>query len=56
MEPDVDAVTIVKETDQAQEVSMMTRSAIIASEEEIKEWQSAQEEDPVVRDTIERVR
>ena len=56
MEPDAGVITIVEETDQAQEISMMTRSRIVTSEEEIKEWQSAQEEDPVVRDTIERVR
>ena len=56
VEPDADTITTVEETDQAQEVSMMTRSGIIASEEEIKEWQSAQESDPAVRDTIERVK
>ena len=43
------------ESDQAQEIAVMTRSSIVASEE-IEEWKTAQEEDPVVRDTIERVR
>ena len=55
MDHDVDAETTREETDQAQEVSMMTKSTIVASEEKIKEWQSIQEEDPVVGDTIERV-
>ena len=45
----------MKEGNQAQEVAVMTRSSIVASKE-IKEWKTAQEEDSVVRDTIERVR
>ena len=41
--------------DQADEIAVMTRSSIVATEE-VKMWKIAQEEDPVVQDTIQRVR
>ena len=40
------------ENNQDQALAVLTRSAVVASEDEIDEWKSAQEEDPVVRDTI----
>ena len=40
------------DNNQDQALIVLTRSAIVASEDEINEWKSAQEEDPVVRDTI----
>ena len=54
---DLDAEEIegIVEGTQAQEIAVMTRSSIVASEE-IEEWKTAQEEDPVVRDTIEQVK
>ena len=44
------------EDNQDQALAVLTRAAVVASEDEINEWKSAQEEDPVVRDTIQRVR
>ena len=41
--------------DQADEIAVMTRSSIVATEE-VKIWRTAQEEDPVVQDIIQRVR
>ena len=41
--------------DQAQEIVVMTRSSIVSSKE-IEEWKTAQEEDLIVQDTIERGR
>ena len=55
MELDAEEIEGTVEGTQAQEIAVMTRSSIVASEE-IEEWKTAQEEDPVVRDTIERVR
>ena len=37
------------------EIAVMTRSSIVATEE-VKTWKTAQEEDPIVQDTIQRVR
>ena len=45
----------IEESNQAQELAAMTKSLIVASEE-IQEWNTAKEEDSIVRDTIERVR
>ena len=45
----------IVESDEAQEIVVMTRSSVVASEK-IEQWKTAQEEDLVVRDTIERVR
>ena len=55
MELDAKEIEGTVEGTQAQEIAVMTRSSFVASEE-IEEWKAAQEEDPVVRDTIERVR
>ena len=55
MELNIERVEDTMESDQAQEIAVMNRSSIVASEE-IEEWKTAQEEDPIVRDTIERVR
>ena len=55
MELDAEEAEDTVENDQAQEVATMTKSSVVASEE-IEEWKTAQEEEPVVRDTIERVR
>ena len=52
MELDAEKEEDTMESDQAQEIIVMSRSSIVASEE-IEEWKTAQEEDPVVQDTIE---
>ena len=55
MELDAKEAEDTMESDQAQAIAIMTRSSIVDGEE-IEEWKTTQEEDPVVRDTIERVR
>ena len=55
MELDAEEIEDTGEGNQTQELVVMTRSSIVASEE-IEEWKTTQEEDPVVRETIERVR
>ena len=55
MELDAKEIEGTVEGTQAQEIAVMTRSSIVASKE-IEQWKTAQEEDPVVQDTIERVR
>ena len=53
---ELDAIySMMIEDDQAKEIAMMARSSIVATEE-VKIWKTAQEEDPVVQDTIQRVR
>ena len=47
MEFDVEKAEDTIESDQAQEIAVMTRSSIVTSEE-IEEWKTAQEEDPIV--------
>ena len=51
VELDAEEAEDIMESDQAQAIVVMTRSSIVSSEE-IEEWKTAQEEDPVVRDTI----
>ena len=41
--------------DPEEEIAVMPRSSIVATEE-VKIWRTAQEEDPVVQDIIQRVR
>ena len=48
---ELDAVLNTEDSDQAQELSVMTRSSIVATEE-VNIWRAAQEEDPVVSDTV----
>ena len=55
VELDAEETEDTREDNQAQELAVMTRSSIVASEE-INERKTAQGEDPVVRETIERVR
>ena len=53
---ELDAIHSMMATgDQEEEVAVMTRSSIVATEE-VKIWRTAQEEDPVVQDIIQRVR
>ena len=53
---ELDAIhNMIVNGDQAKEIAVMTRSPIVATEE-VKIWNTAQEEDPVVQDTIQRVR
>ena len=47
MELDAEETENMGEGNQAQEIAVMTRSSIVASEA-IEEWKTAQEEDPVV--------
>ena len=54
MELDVEIAEDTVDSHQAQEIVVMTRSSIVATKE-IEEWKTAQEEDPLVRDMIERV-
>ena len=49
---ELDAIhNIMAKGDQAEEIAVMTRSSIVATEE-VNIWRIAQEEDPVVQDTI----
>ena len=49
---ELDAIhSMIVNGDQAEEIAVMTRSSIVATEE-VKIWKIAQEEDPVVQDTI----
>ena len=47
MELDAKEIEDTRKSNQAQELAVMTRSSIVASEE-IEKWKTAQEEDPVV--------
>ena len=55
VELDAELAENIVDSDQAQEIAVVIRSSIIASEE-IEEWKTAQEEEPVAPGTIERVR
>ena len=49
---ELDAVhSMMASGDPEEELAVMTRSSIVATEE-VKTWRTAQEEDPVVQDTI----
>ena len=53
---ELDAVNSeMAEVDQAEKVSVMTRSSVVATKE-VHIWGSAQEEDPLVQDTIQQMR
>ena len=47
MELDAEEAEDIVESDQAQEITVLTSSSIVANEE-IEEWKTPQEEDPVV--------
>ena len=53
---ELDAVhSMMASGDPEEELAVMTRSSIVATEE-VKTWRTAQEEDPIVQDTIQRTR
>ena len=53
---ELDAIhSMMASGDPEEEIAVMTRSSIVATEE-VKIWRTAQEEDPVVQDIIQRVR
>ena len=53
---ELDAIhNMMIEGDQIEEIAVMTRSSIVATKE-VKIWRTAQEEDPIVQDTIQRMR
>ena len=53
---ELDAIhSMMANGDPEEEIAVMTRSSIVATEE-VKIWRTAQEEDPVVQDIIQRVR
>ena len=53
---ELDAIhSMMANGNQAEDIAVMTRSSIVATEE-VKIWRTAQEEDPVVQDTIQRMR
>ena len=52
---ELDAIhSMMANGDPEEEIAVMTRSSIVATEE-VKIWRTAQEEDPVVQDIIQRV-
>ena len=53
---ELDAIhSMMANGDPEEEITVMTRSSIVATEE-VKIWRTAQEEDPIVQDIIQRVR
>ena len=53
---ELDAIhSMIANGDQAEEIAVMARSSIVATEK-VKIWKIVQEEDPVVQDTIQGVR
>ena len=53
---ELDAINnMTAEDDQAEGISVMTRSSIVAIEE-VNIWRTPQEEDPTVQDIIQRMR
>ena len=53
---ELDAIhSTMAEGDQAKEIAMMPQSSIVATKE-VNIWRTAQEEDPVVQDTIQPMR